>query len=92
MFRQPQYCDGQRVATLTSPSGVKFAQNPTAILTIVEQDVTPKGQCCSLSLEEPNDFRVNGRQISEAANDDKLFKSNVLDDDAIKKGFSHGAQ
>ena len=96
MFRQPQYWDGQRVTSTISPLSLKRAQNPTVTLTIVEQDEMPKGQCCSLSLVKTLvsfvfEFRVNERQLSDAANDDKLPKSNSLDDVAMKNGFWQGA-
>ena len=78
------------------PSAVKFVQNPTVILAIVEQKETPNGHCCSLSLLEPDNLSCKERQLSKlrvcSANDGKLFKFIDLEVVAMKKGLAQGAQ
>ena len=78
------------------PSAVKLVQNPTVTFAIVKQEEIPNGQCCSFSLVRPDDFEINGRQLSGgaacAANDEKMLKFIVREVIAMKNGLSQGAQ
>ncbi len=79
-----------------SPSAVKLVQNPTVTFAIVEQEEIPNGQFCTLSAVEPENFEINGRQLSEvatcAANDENMVIFIVCEVIAMKNGLSQGAQ